>query len=125
MTDYAIKKIGELLKGARLAKSLTLDDVSAELKIRKLYLKEIEDGKITLKPDGYTVGYINKYSAFLDVDVSELLSEFKRESDDKYFQLKRVAANSNKLDSTLPTKKLVSCSAILLTFIYILDEFFY
>ena len=40
-----MKKVGELLKAARINKKLTLDDVSIDTKIQKKYLKAIEESE--------------------------------------------------------------------------------
>ncbi len=65
---FDLHKIGELLKATRIEKGLSLEDVSAELFIRKSKIKALETGDWDNLPHVvYTRGYIIQYATFLNV----------------------------------------------------------
>ncbi|MCX7338001.1 MAG: DUF4115 domain-containing protein [Alphaproteobacteria bacterium] len=67
--SLSIKQVGALLQQHRVAKGLSLDDVSAQLKIRKFFLQNIEDGHFDQLPPGmYALWYVRSYAGFLGVD---------------------------------------------------------
>lgn len=65
---FDLDKIGQLLKAARNAKELTLEDVSAALFIRKLTIGAIESGDWQKLPHPvYVKGYVTQYASFLNI----------------------------------------------------------
>lgn len=74
------KKVGELLKEARLMRNLKLDEVSEVLKINKTYLKALEEGSWEIFPaEVYIKGFLKNYSDFLGIDEEKALSIYRRE----------------------------------------------
>lgn len=72
------KTIGEVLKKAREAKNLTLDETAAETSIRKLYLQAVEDNDFTQVPgDVYVKGILRTYGNYLGLDGTALVEEYK------------------------------------------------
>ena len=69
--------VGIILKETRLAKKLSLDDISKTLCITKSFLQRIEDQPETLSIDVYTLGFLKAYSKFLDLDADQLVAKFK------------------------------------------------
>lgn len=69
--------IGETLKEAREAKSLTLDDIQEITKIQKRYLVAIEQNDFHVLPGRfYARAFIKEYAQAVELDATELLDEF-------------------------------------------------
>lgn len=70
--------IGGLLKDKRLSKGITLDRISADLKIRVSFLKALEEENFDIFPaDVYIMGYIRTYAMYLGIEPEPLIEEFK------------------------------------------------
>lgn len=79
-----LKDIGNVLYTARKHKGLSLEEVAGTLKIRRLYLKELEAGEVTEIPGQvYYLGYVKEYSAFLGLDSKTMVAQCQQ---DKAFQ---------------------------------------
>ena len=75
--------LGDSLKQARLARGLSIADVSASLRLRGAYLDAIEnDRREALPGPVYANGYVRSYAAFLGMDPDEAVRRFKREAGD-------------------------------------------
>ena len=73
--------IGNVLQEARIAKNLTLDTVSRETNIRKLYLEAIERNDFAaLSGDVFVKGVIRTYGNYLGLDGTKLVEEYKADS---------------------------------------------
>ncbi len=74
------RRSGEILKEARLEKGLSLEAVHESTKIPMDALRAIEEGYTirTLSPF-YIKGFLKIYSTYLNVDISDVLQEFKEE----------------------------------------------
>lgn len=71
-TVYA--EVGLLFQEERKRRNLTIQDVCAELHIRQLYIKSIEQGKLSELPGYvYIIGFIKSYAGFLELDTQEIL----------------------------------------------------
>ncbi len=70
--------LGSRLRAAREARKLTLEQVSAEIRIRPKYLRALEDEDFASLPDLVTAkGFLRNYAAFLGLDVNEMVGMFK------------------------------------------------
>jgi cytoskeleton protein RodZ len=68
------KQIGEQLREAREAKSLTLNQVSHNIRIRSRYLEALEQGNLGELPSAVHVrGFLRSYADFLGLDANALL----------------------------------------------------
>lgn len=74
-----MKEIGVLLKRAREESGKTLDDVANDTKIRKKYLKGIEEGDFNIIPGGevYIKGFIKNYAGSIGLDGDEVIEKYK------------------------------------------------
>lgn len=73
--------IGEELTQAREAAGLQLDDVAAQLRIRREFLAALEEGRPDALPGvTYAIGYVRTYAAFLGLDVERAVTRFKQEA---------------------------------------------
>ena len=75
-------RIGQRLKDARLAKGLSLEDVSRFTKIRSSFLTAIEKGEYNKLPSSsYATGFVQNYAEFLGLPKREITALFRREFD--------------------------------------------
>lgn len=89
-------ELGNRLKEARLAKSLSLDDLQTITKIQKRYLIGIEEGDYSTMPGNFYVrAFIKQFAEAVQLDPDEIFETFKDEipathNDDLPEQLSRV-----------------------------------
>ena len=77
-------RAGQKLKDKRIAKVLTIEQVSKETKIRASYLSAIEKGEYQKLPAStYIQGFVRNYAKYLDLNEQEILAIFRREFDEK------------------------------------------
>lgn len=70
--------IGSLLKEARVARDLSLNDVSDKTKINLNILKQLENDDLTSLPNKtYVKGFVKNYARTLGVDINEALDELE------------------------------------------------
>ena len=85
MADFVRRKIqpktlGDTLKAARKRKNVTFTQIEEETKVRAKYLMAFEEGRYDELPGSvYAVGFLSKYSDFLDLKKSDLIRQFKME----------------------------------------------
>lgn len=73
--------VGEQLRLAREQAGLELDEVAAYLKIRRVYLEAIEDGRDNDLPGHtYAVGFVRAYTDYLQLDAETIVSRFRSET---------------------------------------------
>jgi cytoskeleton protein RodZ len=73
--------IGEVLREAREARSLTVEDISDELMIRRFYLEAMEQGNFKDLPERvYATGFVRSYAQFVGLDQTEAVEQFKRDA---------------------------------------------
>lgn len=77
-TEIDIDDIGTILKSSRLKSKMTLEEISGELCIRKIYLTAIEEGDYeTLPPIPYGVGYVRTYARYLGLNPERAVQLYK------------------------------------------------
>lgn len=75
-----MKTVGQILRNARLQRSLSVDQLSALTKIDAKYIDALEDNRYDLLPsETFTKGFIRNISLRLDRDPNELVSIFRRD----------------------------------------------
>lgn len=73
--------VGAYLREARETTGRTVADVAQNLRIRRVYLEAIEDGRFDELPGAtYAVGFVRSYAAYLNLDAPELVARFKEEA---------------------------------------------
>lgn len=88
--------VGERLRQARLKHGWTLDSAAARTRIKRDYLEALE----AMDPRGlpsraYSIGYLRAYAAFLELDVTSVVDQFKAE----------VECETGRAQPTSPKKK--------------------
>lgn len=75
-----VDHVGAFLKEAREVTGKSVADVAQTLRIRRVYLEAIEDGRFDELPGAaYAVGFIRSYATYLRLDVPETVARFKSE----------------------------------------------
>ena len=73
--------IGTALRDARVARNLSLAEVSALLRIREAHLEAIELEDFEQLPGNvYVIGFIRTYAQYLELNESDLIMRFKAAS---------------------------------------------
>ena len=73
-------KTGDILRQARIAKGLELEEISSAIHVRVGQLKAIEENHIESLPGmTYALGFVKSYASYLKLDAAELATRFKAE----------------------------------------------
>lgn len=79
-TEHEIDKaeIGQVLRSAREAAGIAIDDVAAVLRIRSDHLQALEDEDFERLPGSvYAIGFIRTYATHLELNAAELIDRYK------------------------------------------------
>ena len=80
--DTSLRKIGSIIKEARLSKNKSVNDLASNLKISEQQLKAIEEGRDDLLPEKVFVkAMIKKISEKLKIDINDLMNEFNNKKE--------------------------------------------
>lgn len=72
--------LGEYLKKIREAKNISLDEASYKTKIKTEFLKAIEESRYSVfQGEVYILGYLKRYSQFLEIPYKKIIKRFKKE----------------------------------------------
>ncbi len=76
-----MKTVGSILREARTAKKLSLEQAEESTKIRLKFLAAIESDDYTVLPSlSYAKGFVKNYSEYLGLDSSRVLAFFRRQT---------------------------------------------
>jgi len=71
-------RVGEELRDAREASGLSIQDMSAALRIRRVYLVALEEGRMgDLPSPAYAWGFVRNYANALGLDADEMVRRFR------------------------------------------------
>ena len=80
--DTSLRKIGSIIKEARLSKNKSVNDLATNLKISQQQLKAIEEGRDDLLPEKVFVkAMIKKISEKLKIDINGPMNEFNNQKE--------------------------------------------
>jgi hypothetical protein len=71
-----LKESLQKCKEARLAKSITLEEIAARTRINTKFLRAIEEGQLDVLPDIYIRIFLKNYIEYLGLDAQAVLAEF-------------------------------------------------
>lgn len=75
--EEEVKKVGQLFKGKREEKNLTLKEVENTTSIRVNYLEAIEEGRVEkFLSSVYALGFIRQYALFLGIDIDTVIRDY-------------------------------------------------
>ncbi|MEQ8237203.1 MAG: RodZ domain-containing protein [Syntrophomonadaceae bacterium] len=90
--------IGKKLKDERERQGISLDTVAEATKIRKLYLKALEEDQYQELPQRvYATGFVANYARFLHLDAEQAVLQFKAEAYPGESSTPHVAARKRKV----------------------------
>jgi cytoskeleton protein RodZ len=71
-------RVGEELRDAREASGLSIEDMSQALRIRRVYLVALEEGRMRDLPSpAYAWGFVRNYANALGLDADEMVRRFR------------------------------------------------
>lgn len=101
-----MESLGEIFKRQREEMGFSLDDVEEETKIRKFYIRAIEDNQFDLLPARvYAVGFVKRYARLLELDEDLMAKEFKRIAFPEEKQEEELVLTRNSREKTKLTFK--------------------
>lgn len=114
---------GARLREKRESQGITLEQVEAETKIRKLYVEALENENFSiLPPQVYAVGFVRRYAKMLNLDGDALSKEFKQlaypEVIEEFVQEKPVKEKRKLNLPSLPYKNMALAIVFLLLVIW-------
>lgn len=75
-----MRTVGEILKNKRLKLNLTLEEIEAATKIKKIFLESLENNDFKkISSEVVCRGFIKNYAEFLDLPAEPILAIFKRD----------------------------------------------
>jgi len=109
---------GEILKKERKKKGILLSDIEREIRVRKKFLKAIEDDNWDVFPSKiYIIGIIKNYSKFLGLDDKKMIAFFRRDYERSEEIKFKTKVPSDYLTSD--TKKVIYLGIIFIFLIFI------
>lgn len=92
-----MKKLGEILREARIQKRLSPEEVARSLLLKKEVIKALEEGDWANLPEAaYVRGFIKNYADLLGLDARRLLALHRAEYDERKY-LKRPREHKRRL----------------------------
>lgn len=74
-------KAGEILRQARIAKGLELQEISSAIHVRVGQLKALEENHLDALPGmTYALGFLKSYATYLKLDANDIAAKFKAEN---------------------------------------------
>ena len=111
--------IAQQLSHARIQTGLDVEEIADNLHIRRHYLEAIEEGQFAQLPGtAYTRGYLKRYSDFLQLDTTQILTEFDRiglPKSRKFFTFGAGLDRSKHADTRLVGATLVAFLVVMLS----------
>jgi cytoskeletal protein RodZ len=79
-----MRKISDILKEEREKKGYTIQEVEEQTKIKKDFIRAIEDGRFyDLPSEAYALGFVKNYAEFLGIPQKKASALFRREYEGK------------------------------------------
>lgn len=80
-STFIQEHVGDTLKQTRERLELSLEQVSEDIRVRRVYLEAIEEGLYERLPGtAYAVGFVRNYAKYLGLDASRIVEQFRAES---------------------------------------------
>jgi len=106
MPELEIVEIGSALCERRQEMGLTLDDVAEQTKIRKTYIRALEEERFEELPGKvYVVGFLQNYARFLGVPVEPLVRALEDRDQGTTKNEKLLQPSEFRVAATVPTSK--------------------
>lgn len=80
-STFIQEHVGYYLKQTRERLELSLEQVSEDIRVRRVYLEAIEEGHYERLPGtAYAVGFVRNYAKYLGLDATRIVEQFRAES---------------------------------------------
>ncbi|MDQ7794808.1 MAG: DUF4115 domain-containing protein [bacterium] len=113
------KDIGTLLREAREAQGISLEQAQVDTKIRQRYLKALEDGDYRLIPgEAYARGFLRSYAGYLGLDGLELVRRYREEQAPPAEEAPPVRKPAPARSPIRPVAALVGCLVLVAAMTY-------
>lgn len=115
---------GKILKEERERQGYSLETVEEETKIRKAYIKALENEETSLLPPRvYAIGFLKLYCSFLKLDSEEMVNEFKlqaygAEEEEEELQMPTTKNSEFKLPGNFNLKNILAAAIFLVLVIW-------
>ncbi|MBN1120187.1 MAG: DUF4115 domain-containing protein [Anaerolineae bacterium] len=77
MTNGDLRSLGEMLRQAREAQALSIEEVESRTRIRAKFIEALESGDFGLLPStAHAKGFLRNYAQFLQLDVEPIIEQF-------------------------------------------------
>jgi cytoskeleton protein RodZ len=119
LTGPVLRQIGYHLKLAREERGETLQDIAAFLRIRRVYLRDLENGDLSAIPGrAYALGFLRSYGDYLGFNGEAIVEEVKR-TDEPLPESPTLQVREPLLESHRPPLVLVAASIALAGLVYV------
>jgi len=119
LTGPVLRQIGYHLKLAREERGETLQDIAAFLRIRRVYLQDLENGDLSAIPGrAYALGFLRSYGDYLGFNGDAIVEEVKR-TDEPLPESPALQVREPLPESHRPPLVLVGASLLLAALVYI------
>lgn len=109
----AMKELGSMLRAAREAKGLSLEDIQEETKIREDYLRAIEEGEFgDRQAEVYMKGFLINFARSVGLDEAEILEVYYRIKAEKERKRRNEEEEREKWQTKKPSRSKVFLSEL-------------
>ncbi|MFV0432117.1 MAG: helix-turn-helix domain-containing protein [Alphaproteobacteria bacterium] len=110
---YTQEHVGYYLKKARERLEISLEQASEDIRVRRVYLEAIEEGRYDQLPGtAYAVGFVRNYAKYLGLDAPRVVEQFRAESTPQQTEMELevpIAVENN----SLPKKAIILAAVVL------------
>lgn len=113
--------VGAVLRRARMAKKMDVQDIAAYLCIRPRFLEALEnDNTKELPGDAYAQGFVRSYAAYLGLDADKTVARYKQETLGKTAEKEAALehAEQSENESLTPNSTVLIASAVILVVVF-------
>lgn len=113
--------VGAVLRRARMAKKMDVQDIAAYLCIRPRFLEALEnDNTKELPGDAYAQGFVRSYAAYLGLDADKTVARYKQETLGKTAEKEAALehAEQSENESLTPNSTVLIVSAAVLVVVF-------
>ncbi len=119
LTGPVLRQIGHHLRLAREERGETLQDIAGFLRIRRVYLQDLENGDLSAIPGrAYALGFLRSYGDYLGFNGEAIVEEVKR-TDEPLPESPTLQVREPLPESHRPPLVLVGASLLLAALVYV------
>jgi cytoskeleton protein RodZ len=125
LSGSVLRQIGHHLRLAREERGETLQEIAALLRIRRVYLQDLENGDLSAVPGrAYALGFLRSYGDYLGFNGEAIVEEVKR-TDEPLPESPTLQVREPLPESHRPPLVLVAASLLLAASVYVGWQYWY